>query len=75
MMASQLQSQQQMRYDLDQLRDLTQGVQDGIAQSIGKAQQQEREFMLSRQTLGRPAMNDSFAPLNGAESLNARAGL
>lgn len=31
--------------------------------------------MLSRQTLGRPAMADSFAPINGAESLNARAGL
>ena len=48
-----------MRYDLDQLKDATRGVQEGLASSInnvGAAQQQhqERDFMLSRQTLGRP---------------------
>lgn len=40
-----------MRYDLDQLRDMTQGVQDGLTTSINQAasqQQQERDFMLSR---------------------------
>ena len=56
-MTAQLQGQQQMRYDLDQLKDLTAGVQEGLASSIGQAQQvQEREFMMSRQTLGSPAM-------------------
>ena len=37
MMASQLQSHQQMRYDLDQLKDLTTGVQENIASTIGAA--------------------------------------
>ena len=37
MMTAQLQGQQQMRYDLDQLKDLTQGVQDGLVNSINQA--------------------------------------
>ena len=45
-----------MRYDLDQLKDLTSGVQDGLANQISSVQAQEREFMISRQTLGRPPM-------------------
>ena len=37
MMSMQLTNQQQMRYDLDQLRDMTQGVQDGIVNSMSQA--------------------------------------
>ena len=51
MMSMQLTNQQQMRYDLDQLRDMTQGVQDGIVNSMSQAAAREKEFMMSRQTL------------------------
>ena len=61
-MSDQLLKQQQMRYDLDQLKDLTSGVQDGLANQISNAQMmQERDFMLSRQTLGRPPMGGVVA--------------
>ena len=85
MMTAQLQGQQQMRYDLDQLKDLTQGVQDGLASSIGQVQQtqqvqqQEQEFMMSRATLGRPAMVPQLATTtfdggqNVGDTLNSRS--
>ena len=57
-----------MRYDLDQLRDMTQGVQDGLAHSISQVQR-EQNFMQSRQTLGRPGMTYG----GGHETLNNRA--
>lgn len=38
MMTMQLTGQQQMRYDLDQLRDMTQGVQDGLGASLSAMQ-------------------------------------
>ena len=39
MMSAQLQGQQQMRYDLDQLKDLTQGVKYDLTSSINQMQQ------------------------------------
>ena len=72
MMGAQLHSQQQMQYDLNQLRDMTSGVQIGLAQSINHTQAQERDFMLSRQTLGRP-MGETYGGAAG-ETLNNRAG-
>ena len=61
-----------MRYDLDQLRDITQGVQEGLAGSLQQMRAaetvtREQEFMLSRQTL-RPA-TESYAE----GTLNERA--
>jgi len=51
---------------------MTSGVQMGLAQSINHTQQQERDFMLSRQTLGRP-MGETYGGAAG-ETLNSRAG-
>lgn len=62
-----------MRYDLDQLRDLTSGVQEGLVTSINRVQQQERDFMVSRQTLGRPGLAHSYGNDMRGETLNNRA--
>ena len=69
-------NQQEMRYNLDQVRDTTNEVAQGIQSVIGQAQQQqERDFMLSRQTLGRPATNvmGNLTNLPPNDSLNGRA--
>lgn len=62
-----------MRYDLDQLRDMTQGVQEGLGASLSamQAPSKEQEFMMSRQTL-RP-MADSYGANNAGGTLNERA--
>lgn len=41
LMGAQLQSQQQMRYDLEQLKDMTDGVSAGIQQTLGGPAAQE----------------------------------
>ena len=73
-----------MRYDLDQLKDATRGVQEGLTTSINNVsaaqQHQERDFMLSRQTLGRPAPMGMDTAIYGvgqaqqqADTLNTRS--